>query len=92
MAFKSEEIEKLNDSLKKKKVYPNDPLFDSLFIFFKTNFPLKAKKKQSPCASLLCNHYYLFILSVYTGCRMSFYELLREKVFTKNPDGTFPLW
>ncbi|XP_076460113.1 mitochondrial uncoupling protein 4-like [Babylonia areolata] len=29
---------------------------------------------------------------VYSGCRMSFYEVLREKVFKKNADGTFPLW
>ncbi|XP_005096635.1 mitochondrial uncoupling protein 4 [Aplysia californica] len=29
---------------------------------------------------------------VYSGCRMSFYEILRERVFKKNPDGTFPLW
>lgn len=29
---------------------------------------------------------------VYTGCRMSVYEILRENVFLKNPDGTFPVW
>lgn len=29
---------------------------------------------------------------VYSGCRMSFYEMLREKVFKKNQDGSFPLW
>ncbi|KAK3761358.1 hypothetical protein RRG08_060925 [Elysia crispata] len=29
---------------------------------------------------------------VYTGCRMSMYEFLREKVFKKNKDGTFSLW
>ncbi|ESO84771.1 hypothetical protein LOTGIDRAFT_221879 [Lottia gigantea] len=28
----------------------------------------------------------------YSGCRMSFYELLRDKVLGKNKDGTFPLW
>ena len=32
----------------------------------------------------LCKH------SIYSGCRMSFYEILRDKV--RNPDGTFPLW
>lgn len=29
---------------------------------------------------------------VYTGCRMNIYEVLRDKVFKKNPDGTFSLW
>lgn len=29
---------------------------------------------------------------VYTGCRMSVYEILRENLFLKNPDGTFPIW
>jgi len=29
---------------------------------------------------------------VYSGCRMSFYEILREKVFKKNADGTIPVW
>ncbi|KAJ8319475.1 hypothetical protein KUTeg_004566 [Tegillarca granosa] len=28
---------------------------------------------------------------VYTGCRMSFYEVIRDKILGKNPDGTFPL-
>ena len=32
----------------------------------------------------LCKH------SIYSGCRMSFYEILRDKV--KNPDGIFPSW
>ncbi|XP_071107301.1 mitochondrial uncoupling protein 4-like [Haliotis cracherodii] len=29
---------------------------------------------------------------VYTGCRMTFYEILRDKVFGKNPDGTLSVW
>ncbi|XP_025114432.1 mitochondrial uncoupling protein 4-like isoform X2 [Pomacea canaliculata] len=29
---------------------------------------------------------------VYSGCRMSFYEILRDSVFKKNPDGSFPVW
>ncbi|GAB1600671.1 mitochondrial uncoupling protein 4-like [Argonauta hians] len=29
---------------------------------------------------------------VYTGCRMSFYEILRDHVFHKNPDGMLPVW
>ncbi|KAK7112433.1 mitochondrial uncoupling protein 4-like isoform X1 [Littorina saxatilis] len=29
---------------------------------------------------------------IYTGCRMSFYEMLREDVFKKNADGGFPVW
>ncbi|KAL5506582.1 hypothetical protein EMCRGX_G008260 [Ephydatia muelleri] len=29
---------------------------------------------------------------VYSGCRMSFYEVIRDHVFGKNPDGVFPLW
>jgi len=29
---------------------------------------------------------------VYSGCRVNFYEILREKVFKKNADGTFPVW
>ncbi|BFZ03256.1 hypothetical protein BsWGS_06295 [Bradybaena similaris] len=29
---------------------------------------------------------------IYTGCRISFYEALRDKVFRKNSDGTFPVW
>ncbi|KAK3586068.1 hypothetical protein CHS0354_033189 [Potamilus streckersoni] len=29
---------------------------------------------------------------VYTGCRMSFYEAIRDKVLGKNPDGTFQMW
>ncbi|XP_050393042.2 mitochondrial uncoupling protein 4 [Patella vulgata] len=28
----------------------------------------------------------------YSGCRMTFYELLRDNVLGKNKDGTFPLW
>ena len=34
----------------------------------------------------LCRHL------VYSGCRLSVYEALRDKVLLKNPDGTFPLW
>ncbi|CAL1544678.1 unnamed protein product [Lymnaea stagnalis] len=29
---------------------------------------------------------------VYSGCRMSFYEMLREKVFKRGNDGSFPVW
>ncbi|CAG5123306.1 unnamed protein product [Candidula unifasciata] len=29
---------------------------------------------------------------IYTGCRMSFYEALRDKVFKRNTDGSFPVW
>lgn len=29
---------------------------------------------------------------VYSGCRMSFYEVIRDDVFGKNPDGVYPLW
>ncbi|XP_059149341.1 mitochondrial uncoupling protein 4-like isoform X2 [Physella acuta] len=29
---------------------------------------------------------------VYSGSRMSFYEVLRERVFKKSKDGTFPVW
>ncbi|XP_052768882.1 mitochondrial uncoupling protein 4-like isoform X2 [Mya arenaria] len=29
---------------------------------------------------------------VYTGCRMNMYEVLRDRVFIKNDDGTFALW
>ncbi|XP_053381082.1 mitochondrial uncoupling protein 4-like [Mercenaria mercenaria] len=29
---------------------------------------------------------------VYTGCRMNIYEVLRDRVFKKNKDGTFSLW
>ena len=29
---------------------------------------------------------------VYSGIRVSAYEVLRENVFQKNPDGSFPLW
>ncbi|XP_014774018.1 mitochondrial uncoupling protein 4 isoform X2 [Octopus bimaculoides] len=29
---------------------------------------------------------------VYTGCRMTFYEILRDNVFHKNPDGVLPVW
>lgn len=29
---------------------------------------------------------------VYSGFRMNIYEQLRDKVFKKNPDGTYPLW
>ncbi|XP_063961532.1 mitochondrial uncoupling protein 4-like [Lytechinus pictus] len=29
---------------------------------------------------------------VYTGCRMGSYEYIRDKLFGKNPDGTFPVW
>lgn len=29
---------------------------------------------------------------VYTGCRMSFYEIIREKILKKNADGSFPIW
>lgn len=29
---------------------------------------------------------------VYTGCRMGFYEYLRDNVLKKDPDGYFPLW
>ncbi|KAH3871727.1 mitochondrial uncoupling protein 4-like [Dreissena polymorpha] len=29
---------------------------------------------------------------VYTGCRMTTYELLRDNVFMKNEDGSFSLW
>ncbi|XP_071132309.1 mitochondrial uncoupling protein 4-like [Mytilus edulis] len=29
---------------------------------------------------------------VYTGCRMSIYEIIREKVLKRNPDGSFPIW
>lgn len=29
---------------------------------------------------------------VYTGCRMSIYEVIREKILKKNPDGSYPLW
>ncbi|CAH1793632.1 unnamed protein product [Owenia fusiformis] len=33
-----------------------------------------------------CRHF------VYTGCRMGFYEILREQILGKNADGTFPVW
>lgn len=29
---------------------------------------------------------------VYSGCRMNFYEIAREHVFKRNPDGSFPLY
>ncbi|XP_071483310.1 mitochondrial uncoupling protein 4-like [Diadema antillarum] len=29
---------------------------------------------------------------VYTGCRMGAYEYIRDNIFGKNPDGTFPVW
>ncbi|XP_067672038.1 mitochondrial uncoupling protein 4-like [Haliotis asinina] len=29
---------------------------------------------------------------VYSGCRMSFYEILRDKVLKKNPDGSMSVW
>jgi len=29
---------------------------------------------------------------VYTGCRMTFYEFIRENLLGKNEDGSFPLW
>ncbi|CAG2231167.1 SLC25A27 [Mytilus edulis] len=29
---------------------------------------------------------------VYTGCRISFYEIIREKILKKNSDGSFPVW
>lgn len=32
------------------------------------------------------------IFAVYTGCRMAFYEWIRENVLGKNPDGSFPVW
>ena len=32
------------------------------------------------------------LLLVYTGCRLSFYEVIRDHGFGKNPDGTFPFW
>ncbi|XP_071132310.1 mitochondrial uncoupling protein 4-like [Mytilus edulis] len=29
---------------------------------------------------------------LYTGCRISFYEIIREKILKKNSDGSFPVW
>lgn len=29
---------------------------------------------------------------VYSGCRMSFYELIRDQLLGRNPDGTFAFW
>ncbi|XP_074647924.1 mitochondrial uncoupling protein 4-like [Tubulanus polymorphus] len=29
---------------------------------------------------------------VYTGCRMAFYEVLRDDILGKKPDGSFPVW
>ena len=29
---------------------------------------------------------------VYSGCRMSFYEYIRENIFKRNKDGKYPLW
>ena len=42
--------------------------------------------------STYCGLFADFSPPVYTGSRMSFYELLRERVLKKNPDGTFPVW
>ena len=41
---------------------------------------------------LMYIYYFLFILAVYSGCRMGFYEYLRDHVLKKDPDGYFPLW
>ncbi|XP_064620598.1 mitochondrial uncoupling protein 4-like isoform X2 [Lineus longissimus] len=30
--------------------------------------------------------------AIYTGCRMAFYEMLRENILGKEKDGSFPLW
>lgn len=35
---------------------------------------------------------FIFIISVYSGFRMVIYEGLRDHVFKKNEDGSFPLW
>lgn len=29
---------------------------------------------------------------VYTGCRMSLYEVIRDKILRKNADGSYPVW
>jgi len=29
---------------------------------------------------------------VYTGCRMGFYEWIRDNILGKNPDGTYSFW
>ncbi|KAK3090378.1 hypothetical protein FSP39_011327 [Pinctada imbricata] len=35
---------------------------------------------------------FCFFVVVYTGCRMSFYEIIREKILKKSPDGSYPVW
>ena len=42
-------------------------------------------------SSFILNNLLIF-LSVYTGCRMGFYEYLRDNVLKKDDDGYFPLW
>ncbi|XP_064390240.1 mitochondrial uncoupling protein 4-like [Halichondria panicea] len=29
---------------------------------------------------------------IYSGCRMTFYEVIRDHIFKRNKDGTYPLW
>ena len=30
--------------------------------------------------------------TVYSGCRMMFYEMIRDHVFKRNSNGQYPLW
>ena len=46
-----------------------------------------------------CFHFVIWSLfffcyrgAVYSGCRMSFYEYIRDNIFKKEPNGKFPLW
>jgi len=43
-----------------------------------------------------CSQYWvcfvILLLPVYTGCRMGFYEWIRDHILGKNQDGTYPFW
>ena len=36
--------------------------------------------------------FYILDLSVYTGCRMGFYEWMRDNIFGKNDNDVYPFW
>ena len=46
----------------------------------------------SVCLELSQSRHDIHLVIVYSGCRMSFYEYIRENIFKRNKHGKYPLW
>ena len=65
---------------------------EGLFKLWK-GLPAAVVRHMGRCgyAAISCACGVMFLL-VYSGCRMTFYEYIRENIFKRNKQGKYPLW